>query len=578
MEQSKLYHKDLAGLLIERLKEIRDDGRLLDFTIYVGDDHIRAHKLILAACSDYFKAMFANNTTEDCEGRVDLKNVEPQTIRAIIDFYYSGQIEITEENFYSLLMAASRFQFKTVQDICEEFASIHLSAANCLGVAILCERCNLQNLSDKAFDCCLEQFESVIEGEEFLRLDENFLAKILSDDRLNVGHEIKVFDAVIEWVKFDENSRLSSLANLMSNVRFALIDPVILVQLTSSDLIRQSLECRDMIDTAKNISLLKGHPELYEQYIGQLNTRPRASLKQQQRLYAVGGWTYEYKSTASAETYDPNTNLWTEISPMIQCRCGVGLTVLDDFIYAVGGHDGRKHLNSVERYDVHKKQWFEDVPNMKYSRTSVGVVTLDGHIYAIGGEFRSAASDKVEKYDPSANEWIECSPMQMKRLGVGVAIHNNFIYVTGGGRGSDSERYSTTNSVERYDPKRDIWEYVAPMNNPRKHHGCCNFRGKLYVVGGRNDPAELDSAEVYDPDLDRWVEIAHMNIKRHGIGLVELADQLYAIGGQSEHSRLNKVEAYDPNTNSWVWKEPMRHGRLGGGMTVHPMRKFLNRY
>lgn len=35
---------------------------------------------------------------------------------------------------------------------------------------------------------------------------------------------------------------------------------------------------------------------------------------------------------------------------MSKRRCGVGVSVLDDLLYAVGGHDGSSYLNSVERY------------------------------------------------------------------------------------------------------------------------------------------------------------------------------------------------------------------------------------
>ena len=31
------------------------------------------------------------------------------------------------------------------------------------------------------------------------------------------------------------------------------------------------------------------------------------------------------------------------------CRCGVGVAVLNDLLYAVGGHDGQSYLNSIER-------------------------------------------------------------------------------------------------------------------------------------------------------------------------------------------------------------------------------------
>lgn len=34
---------------------------------------------------------------------------------------------------------------------------------------------------------------------------------------------------------------------------------------------------------------------------------------------------------------------------MSKRRCGVGVAVLNDLLYAVGGHDGQSYLNSIER-------------------------------------------------------------------------------------------------------------------------------------------------------------------------------------------------------------------------------------
>ena len=35
---------------------------------------------------------------------------------------------------------------------------------------------------------------------------------------------------------------------------------------------------------------------------------------------------------------------------MSKRRCGVGVAVLDDLLYSVGGHDGSSYLNTIERY------------------------------------------------------------------------------------------------------------------------------------------------------------------------------------------------------------------------------------
>lgn len=49
--------------------------------------------------------------------------------------------------------------------------------------------------------------------------------------------------------------------------------------------------------------------------------------------------------------YDPQTNQWSsDVAPTTSCRTSVGVAVLDNHLYAVGGQDGVSCLNFVERY------------------------------------------------------------------------------------------------------------------------------------------------------------------------------------------------------------------------------------
>ena len=59
-------------------------------------------------------------------------------------------------------------------------------------------------------------------------------------------------------------------------------------------------------------------------------------------------------------------------STIFTTRCGVGVAVLNDLLYAVGGHDGQSYLNSIERYDPQTNQWSSDVAPTSSCRTSVG--------------------------------------------------------------------------------------------------------------------------------------------------------------------------------------------------------------
>lgn len=52
-------------------------------------------------------------------------------------------------------------------------------------------------------------------------------------------------------------------------------------------------------------------------------------------------------------------------------------------LYAVGGHDGNQHLNTVECYDPKISRW-EYVQPMKTLRRGIAVGVLGGPMYAVG--------------------------------------------------------------------------------------------------------------------------------------------------------------------------------------------------
>lgn len=56
--------------------------------------------------------------------------------------------------------------------------------------------------------------------------------------------------------------------------------------------------------------------------------------------------------------------------------------------------------------------------------------------------------------------------MNSRRIGVGLACVNRLLFAVGGYDGQQRLR-----SVERYDPEKDEWVYVSPMNTTRSGAG-----------------------------------------------------------------------------------------------------------
>lgn len=75
------------------------------------------------------------------------------------------------------------------------------------------------------------------------------------------------------------------------------------------------------------------------------------------------------------------------VSSMKCSRSGAGVANLGQYIYVVGGYDGTRQLNSVERYDTERDIW-EHVSNVTIARSALSVTVLDGKLYAMGKKNR----------------------------------------------------------------------------------------------------------------------------------------------------------------------------------------------
>ena len=55
--------------------------------------------------------------------------------------------------------------------------------------------------------------------------------------------------------------------------------------------------------------------------------------------------------------YDPKTDTWTLVASIASPRDAVGVCVLGDKLFAVGGYDGQQYLNDVESYEPQANEW-----------------------------------------------------------------------------------------------------------------------------------------------------------------------------------------------------------------------------
>ena len=96
--------------LLRRVHSLRCHKKLCDVVLRAGGQEIHTHRAILAACSSYFLAMFTHELREREQEVVDIKDMNPEILSSLVDFAYTGEIDITVENVQEVLSASSLLQ------------------------------------------------------------------------------------------------------------------------------------------------------------------------------------------------------------------------------------------------------------------------------------------------------------------------------------------------------------------------------------------------------------------------------------------------------------------------------------
>ncbi|CAG9767301.1 unnamed protein product [Ceutorhynchus assimilis] len=544
----------------EIMNNMRKQKLLCDVTLVANSVEIPAHKMVLAACSPYFYAMFLS-FEESRQDRIVIQEVDHFALELLVEYSYTSEIQVTEENVQVLLPAAHLLQLTDVRDACCDFLQAQLHPTNCLGIRAFADLHGCLELLNNAENYVELNFPEVVECEEFLTLSQQQVSKLISSDRLTVPSEEKVFECVIAWVHHDTETRQKHLASLMEHVRLPLMSQDYLVQRVEEEpLLKADLQCKDYYIEALKFHLLKGDTKTT---FRTPRTKPRQPVGLPKLLLVVGGQAP--KAIRSVECYDFKEERWYQAAEMPTRRCRAGLAVVGRRVYAVGGFNGSLRVKTVDIYEAGPEIW-SSCESMEARRSTLGVAVLNNKIYAVGGFDGSTGLNTAEVFDLGPQRWRAIASMSTRRSSVGVGVLNNLVFAVGGYDGASRQCLS---SVECYNPENDTWSPVPDMCFRRSGAGVGVLDGILYAVGGHDGPLVRKSVEAYDPTKEQWSPISDMALCRRNAGVVALSGLLYVVGGDDGCSNLSSVEVYNPKTDCWsMLPSRMSIGRSYAGVAV----------
>ena len=120
-------------------------------------------------------------------------------------------------------------------------------------------------------------------------------------------------------------------------------------------------------------------------------------------------------------------------------------------------------------------------------------------------------------------------------------------------------------------PVSTPWSFKADVTTPRTGFGIASFNNKIYIMGGSDGKAYINTVEEYDPVRKTWVMKANMKQFAKNIKLAVANNKIYSIGGFDGNNFLKTIDEYDPSTDSWITKTtlPYDNWMIGGVAAVN---------
>jgi len=245
------------------------------------------------------------------------------------------------------------------------------------------------------------------------------------------------------------------------------------------------------------------------------------------------------------EVLDPKTGKQWQLGVTVLPRRYFGAAFDGDHsICILGGNsrglDRRPVGRNVEKVDLLTGN-VTIVTRMPETAAFVSAVSMGREIMVFGGiEYKNDGEKGVADavaYNTVSGTWRKLTDMPVPRATRAV-VHQEWVYLVGG---FDGQRAVT--AFERYNPKTDQYETLAPLPQKMSAHSAVVSKGKLLVFG---DYDQRDLTYSYDFATKEWQQTNIGYTAARHTGAAVVGEQVFVTGGnvKSNDSFLSNIQQF----------------------------------
>jgi len=253
-----------------------------DVQLNVGGNIFHCHKLVLALKSSYFEEKLFPLSAAAVE-QIVLNDVSADDFHKVLQFIYTGEMELNEENVENILRNADLMKLTELTKFCVDYLTDTVSTKTCPRYWKIAEQMNLATLAWTCKRQCLKEFEKIGSSSELSSLSETMMRELMEDDELVVESEVDVCETLMKWLNSQTQSGHSAQPfHLLTLVRWSAV-PVeyVKTKLITNNILMNDRRCFEFLSKVISYRLTG------VQFNG-LNTFHRPSTGVEQCVVVVG--------------------------------------------------------------------------------------------------------------------------------------------------------------------------------------------------------------------------------------------------------------------------------------------------
>ena len=593
-KMASIPHTVLTSDKVNPAEEISKDGlyQPCDVTLVVKDGEFKAHRKALSEASPFFEKLLNSDMKESKEGVVRLEMFTESVMRNTLEFIYTGNVQILDEDDARDLVVMADYLFiQKLKTLATQILVQKLNTSNCISILRFACEYHCEELLCKTKKSILANFNVLLSTkcEDVLKMSREELAMLISSDELHVSSEEDVLNTILAWINHDKNKRKHHFPELFRYVRLVYISRDFLFSdVVTNDLVRDNEDCIELVEKAVELIDYKSFDTLRH--------KPRKSLETPVLVtYSRNG---DYFTIVG---YFPREDRWRKFDEIpVYLINWKRVFFLRDNLYIkkrvelVPYHHESWRLD-VTWYNLHSKAW-NSMPSVE-NRDLLELFVYEDEMYALFSKEKVIDSfvcnlyrpflykkDRIvlAKYKPDSDLWEDILSTDYLdwRSRFSIVVHDSFIYFVSGKVWSGIYQSKLVNDVDRYDLRRKQWNKLADIQVARERACGAAVNRKIFIAGTQSDMPNVIqlTCEMYSEETNEWQLIKSFNRWTSFQGLLAIDDELYVLEEDVVSRNTNtftklSVACYNAESNVWQLKTELKVSgemdvHLGGSMTV----------